>query len=90
MLDDISDHLPSVLFLEGLNTAKNEPIKITSRDTRERNIQALMRELMNVDWAKTFELDDVNLSTKRLHEQIVAEVDHHLPVCTRQIKYKNL
>ena len=90
VLDDISDHLPSVLSLEGLNTAKTEPIKITSRDTREHNIQALMRELMNVDWAKSFELDDVNLSTKRFHERIVAKVDHHLPVCTRQIKHKNL
>ena len=90
VLDDISDHLPSVLSLEGLNMAKTEPIKITSRDTRECNIQALMRELNNVDWAKTIELDDVNLSTKRLRERIVAEVDHYLPVCTRQIKYKNL
>ena len=90
VLDGISDHLPSVLSLEGLNTAKIEPIKITSRDTRECNIQALTRELMNVDWAETFEIDDVNLSTKRLHEQLVAEVDHHLPMCTRQIKYKNL
>ena len=49
VLDDISDHLPSDLALEGLNTAKTETIKITSRDTRERNIQALTRELMNVD-----------------------------------------
>ena len=90
VLDNISDHLPSILSLKGLNIAKTEPIKITSRDTRECNIQALTRELMNVDWTETFEADDVNLGMKRLHEHLVAEVDHHLPVRTRQIKYKNL
>ena len=31
VLDDISDHLPRVLSLKGLNTAKTEPIKITEQ-----------------------------------------------------------
>ena len=35
MLDDISDHLPSILSLKGLKSAKTEPIEITSWDTRE-------------------------------------------------------
>ena len=90
VLDDISDHLPSTLSLKGLNSAKTEPIKINSRDTRERNVQALTRELTGTDWTEIFDMDDVNLSTKRFHECLVAEVYHHLPVCTRQIKYKSL
>ena len=64
MLDDISDHLPSILSLKGLNSAKTEPIEITSRDTRERNVQALIRELTVTDWTEILEDSDVNLSTK--------------------------
>ena len=90
VLDDISDHLPSILSLKGLNAAKTEPIKITSRDTRKCNVQALTPELTCIDWTEIFDTDDVNLCTKKFHEHLVTEVDHHLPVCTRQIKYKNL
>ena len=35
ILDDISDHLPTVLSLRGMNLAKSEPLTVTSRDTRE-------------------------------------------------------
>ena len=50
ILDDKGDHLPSVLPLQGLNNAKTEPIKITSRDTRNQNMIALTRELTDIDW----------------------------------------
>ena len=46
LLDDISDHLPSLLSLKRMNTSKIEPIMITGRDTRERNMKALVRELL--------------------------------------------
>ena len=35
VLDDISDHLPTVLSLRGINLAKSEPLTVTSRDMRE-------------------------------------------------------
>ena len=90
MLDDISDHLPSILSLKGLNSGKTEPIEITSRHTRQRNVQALIRELTVMDWTEILEENDVNLSTKQFHEHLIAKIDHHMPVSTRQIKYKNL
>ena len=51
VLDDISDHLPIVLSLIGMNLAKYEPITVTSRDTREQNLKALVRELSSVNWS---------------------------------------
>ena len=59
-----SDHLPSILSLKGLNSAKTEPIEITSRDTRECNVQALIRELTVTDWTEILEENEVNSSTK--------------------------
>ena len=90
VLDDISDHLPSILSLRGLNTDKTEPLTISSRDTRERNMQALTRELSATDWSDCLDVDDVNVSTKKLHDHLITKIDHHLPMCTRQIKYKSL
>ena len=34
LVDDMSDHLPSIVSIKGLKTNKKESIRITSRDTR--------------------------------------------------------
>ena len=90
ILDDISDHLPTALSLTDMNLAKTEPLTVTSRDTRERNMKALIRELSKADCANIIDPNDVNLSTNRIHELLVAKIDHHLPLVTRQVNYKNV
>ena len=90
ILDDISDHLPTVLSLTDMNLAKSEPLTVTSRDTRERNLKALIQELSEIEWTDIIDSDDVNLSTNRMHELLVMKIDCHLPITTRQIKYKNV
>ena len=90
VLDDISDHLPTVLSLIGMNLAKSEPITVMSRDMRERNLKALVRELSSVNWSDILDTNDMNLSTNRMHELLLTKISHHLPVKTGQIKYKNI
>ena len=88
LLDNISDHLPCVMSLSGMNLAKSEPITIISRDMREQNLKALVCELSDVDWSDIMDEEDVNLSTNRVHECLVSKIDHHLPLRTREIQYK--
>ena len=90
ILDDISDHLPTILSLVDMNLAKSEPLIVTSRDTRECNLKALERELTSVDWSDILDTNDVNLSTNRIHELLLTKINQHLPINTRQIKYKNI
>ena len=43
LVDDISDHLPSVLILENLNPSKRKKIEVTSRDIRPKQIELLKK-----------------------------------------------
>ena len=90
ILDDISDHLPTILFLVDMNLAKSEPLIVMSRDTREHNLKSPERELTSVDWSDILDTNDVNLSTDRMHELLLMKINQHLPINTRQIKYKNV
>ena len=82
--------LPSILSLVDMNLPKSEPLTATSRDTRERNLKALERELTSVDWSDILDTNDVNLSTNRMHELLLMKINQHLPINTRQIKCKNV
>ena len=41
LIDNTSDHLPSILLLSGVTAHKKEPVLIKSRDLRKRNVDAL-------------------------------------------------
>ena len=43
LVDDISDHLPSVLILENLSPSKKRKMEVTSRDIRPKQIELLKR-----------------------------------------------
>ena len=45
LINDTSDHLPTVCVLNSLISTKKEPIIIKSRDTRLRNLSALKRQI---------------------------------------------
>ena len=89
LIEDISDHLPSVVSLSGLKLSKKEKVKITSRDTRKRNVDALLNAVNNTDWTK-FTSEDVNISFTKLHTELGNQLDHFVPMCTHEVNYKNL
>ena len=41
LIDDISDHMPSICVIKSIKGVGKDPIQITSRDTRPRNLNAL-------------------------------------------------
>ena len=76
----MSDHLPSIVSIKGLKTNKKEPIRITSRDTRTKNVRALKDSLNQIDWSDIIEDNCPNKCMTNLHNKIVSEVEHFTPV----------
>ena len=52
LIDNMSDHLPSILLLHGITSNKKQPINITSRDLRKQNLEALKLSLNCVDFER--------------------------------------
>ena len=50
ILDDMSDHLPVLLILNGVNTGKSCEHVIESRDLRQKNIDNLKTDIKDIDW----------------------------------------
>ena len=51
LINDMSDHMPTICIVNSLKTTKKEPVTITSRDTRPRKIKALKEHLNTYDLA---------------------------------------
>ena len=88
LVDDMSDHLPSIVSIKGLKTNNKEPIRITPRDTRSKNIRALKDSLNQIDWSDIIEDNSPNKSMTNLHNKLVTEVEHFTPVRTYNVNPK--
>ena len=90
LIEDLSDHLPSVCVIKDANLSRKMPITINSRDTRKQNLAALKQSLSNVKWSDLNGDDDVNLRANQLRDILVKKIDHFVPVKSHSIKYKNI
>lgn len=86
MIDDISDHFPTVCVLENANPLGGNKIAITSRDTREKNIKLLKDSLSSIPIDPT--VNDVNVDFTKLHENIVNNINKCCPIVTRNVSRK--
>ena len=89
-VDDISDHMPMICVIKSLKGAGKDPVQITSRDTRPRNMAALKSHLQSYDWKTLLSTSDVNSAMTVLHATIQSEIDSCIPVVTRTLKRKQL
>ena len=90
LVDDISDHMPSVCVLRSLKGVGKDPIEITSRDTRPKNMTALKNHLLNYDWQTMLKCTDPNVSMNRFHEIIQSELDLCIPESTRIVRRRQV
>ena len=90
LVDDISDHMPTICVIRSLKGAGRDPVQVTSRDTRPRNMAALKRHLQSYDWQALLSTPDVNSAMSKLHETIQFEIDSCIPEVTRTLKRKQL
>ena len=81
LVDDISDHLPSVVILENMNPSKHSKIEITSRDIRPKQIECLKKELMSVQETITSS-GDTNEQFNEFHKIVMECINKHCPIKT--------
>ena len=86
LIHDVSDHLPSTISLKNLKLSKGEPIKVTSRDTRLKNIKGLQNSLNSINWSELHVENASNENMLRVHEKLTEEMEHYTPVKTYCVK----
>ena len=89
LIDNISDHLPSILSLSGVTAYKKEPVLIKSRNLCKRNIDALKKSLNKTDFEKLIVANDVNSSFNNVHTEIVRQIDWFVPETQHIISSKS-
>ena len=92
LIEDISDHMVSLVTLRGFKHMCKEGIKVFSRDIRKNNIEKLKSNLQCKNW--TVELkqykNNVDVMTERFQCILGEAVDHFIPYRERTIHYKKL
>ena len=88
LLNDTSDHLPTVCCLSNLKTNKCAPLYITSRDTRPKNLLALKQQLSEHDWTYELSPDSVSDCMKRVHQTLTERIEYCIPVREHTVNVK--
>ena len=88
LVDDISDHLPSITMVKNLKVSKRELITITSRDTWQKNVTALKASLAAINWQNLITPNAPNTNMTLLHDKLAEEIDHFTPVKTHTVNPK--
>ena len=101
LIEDMSDHLPVLLVLNGVTTGKLCECVIESRDLRPKNINALRSGIKNVDWdvlltnvTPSNDVTDtvipqnvmVNETFDKFHNKLQELLDNNVPIRKRVLK----
>ena len=89
LIDDITDHLPTIALLRQTKITDKSPIEYTSRKLNDKKIQQIHRKLLETDWNGTLNSDDVNVNTGRLMDEIKKTMDTIAPLETIRILGKH-
>ena len=90
LVNDTSDHLPTVCVLDSLKLSKKEPMVIRSRDTRTKNVEALNRQLRDHDWSEDLSDPSPSKNMEKIHSTLGEIIDHCIPFRERSIKHKQI
>ena len=90
IINYINDHLPTTCVLKSLRAESCEPLEITSRDTRLKNLTALKRALNNKNWAEELSSESPSINMDHVHNTLTSIIDSCIPIRTRKIDAKKL
>ena len=92
LIDNISDHMTSLLVLQNFKQKKREGLKIFSRDIRKNNIEKLKSNLGDIDWYNelTPHKNNIDVMTEKFQRKLGEAIDHFTPYKERTINYKNI
>ena len=88
VIDDISDHLPSIVkFDEMLQKCKTSKL-VTSRNLNERTLQKISDSLTRTNWSDVI-TENVDESFDSFHDLLLKTLDKYAPTVTRKLSNKN-
>ena len=88
VIDDISDHLPSIVkFDEMLQKCKTSKL-VTSRNLNERSLQKISDSLTRTNWSEVI-TENVDESFDSFHDLLLKTLDRYTPTVTRKLSNKN-
>ena len=90
LINDMSDHLPTVCVLNSLISTKKEPIVIKSRDTRLQNLSALKRQIQEHDWTQLLTDPSPSKNMEGVHNQLTSIIDQCIPYKERTVNHKHI
>ena len=85
LLEHLSDHLPCYCILRNINPQRAEELEITSRDTRQKNLNALKRKLQDATALETRQTESAENQFNEFHRKLDELLDQFIPVKTRKI-----
>ena len=88
IIDDISDHLPSLVKFNDQLQKTNTVKTITSRNLNEKNLTKIKDTLMTTDWS-TIITENVDESFDLFHNVLLKTLDNHAPIVTRKLSNKS-
>ena len=88
ILDDISDHLPSLVLLKQTKIKNKEPIEFKSRILTEANFAIIRRSLNQVDWNGILNSNDCNENFNIFSEILEVKIEETAPLRTIRITGK--
>ena len=90
LVDDISNHLPSVCVIKSIQRANKDPVEITSRDTRPKNMKALNEHLCTYQWDNLLHGKNANDAMNSFNDILSCEIDLCIPERTRLVQARNI
>ena len=90
LINDMSDHMPTICVLKSMKVAKKDKQTITSRDTRPKNIAALRSHLCNYNWTELLNNDSLDANVDTVGQILQLEFERCTPVKTRAVSHKIL
>ena len=79
LINDIGDHLPTACIIPSLIASKKDPIAITSRDTRPKNMKALKQQLTEINGSIELGGDSCNSNMAMLTNILTNTIDCCIP-----------
>ena len=87
LVDDISDHLPSIIRLKNQKKCKKEPIKLMTREMNKEKMSNLNSKLSNVSWDCILQNLDTEETFNRFHQKIQTTLDEVIPLKMKTKSY---
>ena len=88
IIDDITDHLPTLALLRQTKVSDKQPLEFESRLLNETKINQINRKLRCTDWNELLKSNDVNQNFNIFTDKLSSIMDTEAPTKTVQISGK--